>query len=242
MMLREKWREIRQALEGEISEGRLKPGDRLPPEPELCERFGVGRHSLRRAIAELAYDGKLSVEQGRGTFVTEAPWLTYTIGRRTRLRRNLLAQGVDLTGDLLLAEKTEAPAAIARALELDAGAPVYRQMRITCANRVPIAFGTSWHPLARFPDFVERRNVFGSVTETYRSYGIADYLRKETTLHARPARDDEAHRLSQRPQQPVMLVRAVDADLDGQPIGASEVVWSAVRVKFTFETGRDCDD
>lgn len=240
-MRRGSWKTVREELEADIAARGLSPGDRLPSEPELCERFGVGRHSLRRAISELAHDGRLSVEQGRGTFVTEAPFITYSIGKRTRRRENFQRQGVDVSGDLLSAEKTTANAGVAAALGLDEGAPVYRQSRITFANRVPIAFGTSYHPLARFPDFVERRNIFGSATEAYRSYGIEDYLRQETTVHARAARDDEARRLKQRPHDPVMVVRAVDADMNGVPIGASEVIWSAVRVKFTFEPGGDND-
>lgn len=235
------WKTVREELEADIAARQLSPGDRLPSEPELCARFGVGRHSLRRAISELAHDGRLSVEQGRGTFVTEAPLITYTIGKRTRRRENFQRQGVDVSGELLSAEKTTANAGVAAALGLDEGAPVYRQSRITFANRVPIAFGTSYHPLARFPDFVERRTVFGSATEAYRSYGIEDYLRQETTVHARAARDDEARRLKQRAHDPVMVVRAIDADMHGAPIGASEVIWSAARVKFTFETGGDND-
>lgn len=144
-----------------------------------------------------------------------------------------------MSGRLLLSEMTTVPRGVAAALELEDEAPVYRQTRVTIADRLPIAFGSSRHPLARFPDFVERREVFGSVTETYRSYGIEDYLRKATAVHARPARDDETRILKQRPHEPVMVVRAVDADLQGRPNGTSEVIWSAARVQFTFENGGD---
>jgi len=238
-MIRDRWKSVRAEIEADLAEGRWGPGTRLPSEAALCARFEVGRHSLRRAIAELAYDGKLSVEQGRGTFVADTQVLTYRIGKRTRRRENFAAQGVDVSGRLLSSEKTTAPRGVATALGLAEGAPVYRQTRLTTADRVPIAYGSSWHPLARFPDFVERREVFGSVTETYKSYGIQDYLRKETTIHARPARDDETRTLKQRPHMPVMVVRAVDADPEGRPIGTSEVIWSAARVKFTFESGGD---
>lgn len=236
---RDKWKAVRAAIEAEIASGRWAPGARLPNEAALAARFGVGRHSLRRAISELAFDGKLNVEQGRGTFVAENPLLTYHIGKRTRRRANFAAQGVDVSGRLISSDKTEARAGVAKALGLAQGALVYRQTRLTTADGMPIAFGSSFHPLDRFPDFVERREVFGSVTETYKSYGIADYLRRETTVHARPARESEARMLRQRPHEPVMVVRGVDVDMSGTPIGTSEVLWSAVRVKFTFESGDD---
>jgi len=52
-----------------IRNGDIKPGDRLPAEPVLMERFGVGRSSLREAIGALSLTGVLSVSPGRGTYV-----------------------------------------------------------------------------------------------------------------------------------------------------------------------------
>jgi len=52
-----------------ISQGALKPGDRLPPERELIKQFGVSRPTLREAINSLAAMGFLEVRQVKGTFV-----------------------------------------------------------------------------------------------------------------------------------------------------------------------------
>lgn len=54
-----------------ILEGSLKPGQRLPPEGELAQQFGVSRPSLRDAIQTLAARGLLVSRQGGGNFVTE---------------------------------------------------------------------------------------------------------------------------------------------------------------------------
>ncbi|SHM30233.1 GntR family transcriptional regulator [Vreelandella subglaciescola] len=62
---------ITQRLEAMIIEGSLKPGQRLPPERELAEQFGVSRPSLREAIQRLAARGLLSSRQGGGTFVND---------------------------------------------------------------------------------------------------------------------------------------------------------------------------
>jgi GntR family transcriptional repressor for pyruvate dehydrogenase complex len=51
-----------------ISEGRLKPGDRLPPERELIKEFGVSRPSLREALNSLVAMGFLEIK-GKRTFV-----------------------------------------------------------------------------------------------------------------------------------------------------------------------------
>ena len=51
-----------------ISDGKLKPGDRLPPERELIKEFGVSRPSLREALNTLVAIGFLEVK-GKRTFI-----------------------------------------------------------------------------------------------------------------------------------------------------------------------------
>ena len=238
-MKRDKWRDIRAEIERDIMDGVMQPGAKLPTEPELIATYGAGRHTVRRAVAELAKDGFLSVEQGRGTFVQQHTLLEYTIGARTRLRQNLGAQGVDVSGESLGIERTTASKRVAGHLKVEIGAPVVATSRITRADGVPVAFGTIYHDAARFPDFPERRQALGSVSAVYRSYGIDDYLRGSTQIHARPARQKEAQQLRQHPDMPVIVVRAVDTLPDGTPIAHSQVIWSAARVKFTIPNAEE---
>jgi GntR family transcriptional regulator len=62
---------VRDALADEINSGQLGPGDRVPSEAELCERFGVARMTARRAVRELRERGLVYTEWGKGTFVNE---------------------------------------------------------------------------------------------------------------------------------------------------------------------------
>lgn len=59
---------IRQVKELLIS-GQLKPGDKLPPERKLSEKFGVGRTHVRDAIRKLEFYGILKTRPQSGTFV-----------------------------------------------------------------------------------------------------------------------------------------------------------------------------
>lgn len=54
-----------------LAEGRIKIGDRLPPERELAEMLNTGRSSLREAIRILSAYGIVEARQGEGTFVTD---------------------------------------------------------------------------------------------------------------------------------------------------------------------------
>lgn len=56
-----------------IARGALKPGDRLPSLEELSREFEVARVTVRQALELLWQDGLVSLQQGRGTYVTSAP-------------------------------------------------------------------------------------------------------------------------------------------------------------------------
>ncbi len=60
-------------LLGQISNGRYKPGDLLPSEPELCRHFGVSRHTVRIALRSLYEKGLIVSQQGRGSVVQAIP-------------------------------------------------------------------------------------------------------------------------------------------------------------------------
>lgn len=54
-----------------VAEGQLKPGDRLPSERELVERFKVSRASIREAISALELMGLIEVRSGEGTYIRQ---------------------------------------------------------------------------------------------------------------------------------------------------------------------------
>lgn len=63
---------VAQQLAQAIERGELKPGDRLPRERELTERFEVSRMVIREALSQLKSGGLISSKQGLGAFVNAA--------------------------------------------------------------------------------------------------------------------------------------------------------------------------
>jgi len=64
------YQEIVDQIQQQILSGALKPGDQIPAERDLAERFGVSRTAVREAIKSLTEKGLIEVYVGRGTFVT----------------------------------------------------------------------------------------------------------------------------------------------------------------------------
>ncbi len=67
--------QLKDILKKKIEQGEFKPGDRIPPEDELCKRFGISRTPIRQALAELVNEGLLFRRRGRGTFVNNYSYL-----------------------------------------------------------------------------------------------------------------------------------------------------------------------
>ncbi|HEU5075827.1 MAG TPA: GntR family transcriptional regulator [Polyangiaceae bacterium] len=63
------YHQLATSLSAAIAEGRFKPGDRLPSEPELARRFGVTRPTVRQATRLLAERRLVEARRGSGTFV-----------------------------------------------------------------------------------------------------------------------------------------------------------------------------
>ncbi|HBS58796.1 MAG TPA: hypothetical protein DEA44_05980 [Firmicutes bacterium] len=62
--------EVLKQITGAISQGAIRPGEKIPTELELMAQFGVGRNSVREAVKMLSALGVLEVKRGSGTFVT----------------------------------------------------------------------------------------------------------------------------------------------------------------------------
>ena len=232
---RSSWQDVESILGTDIREGRFHVGSRLPTEPELMSRFGVGRHSIRRAVAELEAQGLVRVRQGSGTYVRDVGILDYRLSERTRFSQNLLDQGREPSGGSLEEEEMEAPPSVAEAPLLPPGELVYRAVRLGLADDVPIHVSTACYPVRRFPGILEARRTRRSLSAILASYGIEDYVRVRSVVIARLPTPEEARLLDQPAGQPVLVVRKVDADLSGVPIACSETVWAGERVQLSVD-------
>jgi len=103
-------------LRESMSEGLLRPGDQLPSEAQLVERYGISPMTVRRAINFLADQGVIVAEQGRGTFVKPVAMsaATFQLGQL----QNLFGEA---TVQMLEASIVAADERVARKLCIQAG-------------------------------------------------------------------------------------------------------------------------
>lgn len=68
-----KYKSVAENLYEKIRSGNLEPGEALPSEQKLADRYGVSRITVRRALEVLEDEGQVQRQHGRGTFVRSSP-------------------------------------------------------------------------------------------------------------------------------------------------------------------------
>jgi len=211
------WQGILTTLEAEITGGRYASGARLPTEAALARRFGVNRHTVRRALAALSEAGRIHVRRGAGAFVTQ-PRLDYAIGPRTRFSQNLAAAGRVPERELLRVETVVADATERRHLRLAAGAEVHVAESVSRSDGVPVIYSRMAFPAARVPGLPAALWTERTITAALAACGIADYQRLWTRLVAERPGAMVARLLQMRESGAVLRAESLNVDAEGVPI------------------------
>jgi len=146
-----KYHQIYLVLREQLHEGRFSEG--FPGELALMQQFGVARVTVRRALEQLASEGLISREPGRGTRALDvgasqaAP--RGQAGRRVRLTgllENLVSMGLKTSVNVLEVELVTASASVATALQLLPGDPVQKAIRVRSTREGPVSHITTYVP------------------------------------------------------------------------------------------------
>lgn len=108
--------QVKRAVIHSITSGEWPPGCMLPPEPELCARFGVSIGTLRRAIGELVAEDKLIRRQGHGTFVRS--YTNNTYWNRFQRYEGVNGKLIVWSSELVQFERLRPDGVVAKALKL----------------------------------------------------------------------------------------------------------------------------
>ena len=228
------WRQIQETLEYDIVSGIYTPGSRLPPENELAVRFGVNRHTLRRAVSELCDRGLVRVFQGRGSFVAEDV-VHYKVSRRTRFSEHFRRMRREGHGRVVRAVEAPASATVAKNLGLRRGQQVVVIERIGIVDNRCVSVTAHYFPGKRFQGLLKAYKNAASITKALRQFGIDDYFRQVTRVTARMPSTEDARLLQQPRTQPILMTENINVDTENQIIEYGVGRWASDRVQLVFE-------
>lgn len=136
--------QVSQRIQSSILSGQLSPGSRLENEISLCDRLGLSRPTIRKAIQELVDKGLLVRRRGVGTQVVHGQ-VTRGV-ELTSLHDDLVRSGKKPTTKLLSLELQKADAHIAEQLAVPLGTEVVRVERLRFADTAPVSLMMNWLP------------------------------------------------------------------------------------------------
>lgn len=227
------WTSIATTLTGELAAGRYRPGDKLPTEAALSDRFGVNRHTVRRALAHLAEAGLVVSRRGAGVFVAARP-TDYPIGRRVRFTQSIQQAGREPGRRALSRETRAADETEAQFLQIAPGDKVYVSEGISIVDDLPIALARSVFPATRLPGFLNALEEEGSITKALTRCGIQDYTRAWTRLTAQLANPAQAQHLRLKEGAPILRTVSLNIDEQGVPVEYGHCWFSGDQVTLTL--------
>jgi len=212
------YEQIKILLTQSLVAGEWKPGEAIPSEMELAQRFRVSQGTVRKAIDELASEHILVRRQGKGTYVASHSEPSY----QYRFLRVMPDSGEKLHPHNVLIDlrKGKASAEIARALAIKPGAAVHQIRRVLEFRGRPLILDEIVLGAGRFPGLTVPRleEYKGSMYSFYEEvYGLR-MIRAEERIRAVAAEEAVAGHLRVAAGTPLLCVDRIAFTYGDMPV------------------------
>ena len=204
------YRQISDVLLREIQQF-YSPGDALPPETELAQRFGVNRHTLRRAVDELVTEGVVERFHGKGVYVLE-PAINYAIGSSTRFTETLESQGKMATSRVIRKQLIPARGSVASRLKIAEGDEVVFLETLRFVEDKPFCLISHFLPVPLCRPVLESYEG-GSLYSFLKQQCAIELRRMESFISAVLPEADDARLLNMSRHAPVLRVKSVNLEV-----------------------------
>jgi len=232
------YEQLKQTLLRDILSEVYKHGERLPSESCLAKNYGISRITVRRSLAELAEEGYISTQQGRGTFVS---YLNTPRHLQSFASINETAPP-NMRSRILAKERVEADGELASLLKVAEGTPLIRLHRLMTESGKPYLIDTAYFILAMYPGLFELMADNVSTFELMRTHYQVDFAKADKTLEVIRASVAEAELLNCIPGDPLFSITKVIYNKSDCPVHYSHYLVLGDRCIYTFQVLNDQTD
>ncbi len=227
--------QLRNVLLQQIESGSLMPGDALPAERELIDRYRVSRITVRQALNSLMADGLLYRQRGLGTFVRKSR-IEQELSSLTGFSEEMVSRGLVPGARLISAKIVEADSGAAAKLSIAPGQKAFRMVRLRLANDEPMAFDVNYLP----SDIGERLLQEDLEEALYTLLGRmgVELDWADQAIQAAPADDLMAHHLGIKKGTPVLLMERVVCATDRRVVEYSRTAYRSDRYIYRVRLKR----
>ena len=239
-----KYHQIYLVLREQLHEGRFSEG--LPGELSLMQQFNVARVTVRRALEQLAAEGLITREPGRGTWpaqrpVAEAPSKTSASTRQhsrlTGLLENLVSMGLHTSVKVLDVSVVNASAEVAQALGIATGASVQKAIRVRSTKEGPLSHITTYVPQTIAASFGARELAKKPILLLLEQAGVK-VGRAEQHISARLADAEVARHLDVAVGSALLAVRRLIYDEADTPVQWLHGLYRPDRYEYVMQLSR----
>jgi GntR family transcriptional regulator len=225
-------------LREKVQQAEWVPGDQIPGEQDLCEQYQVSRTVVRQALRELEFEGVISRQKGKGTFISLPKISEGLVQKLTGFYQDMVERGLKPGSQVLHQNVISSNDKIANFLNIKSGEKVIDIQRLRFINDEPIQLVTTYIPFDVCPSLA-------SVDLSNRS--LYEYLEKECGIYlakghryieAVLANDYEAALLGIERGDPLLLLDSVSFSENGQPIEYYHALHRGDRSRFEVELVR----
>ncbi len=228
--------QLQEILRGKILAGEYGPGDLIPSEKELQEKFSVSRITVRNAINGLVFEDLLIKKQGHGTIVAYPRMMEDGNSKLKSFTEKMAQQGSEISTDVLEVLRIPATERIAEHLNVSVGDDIIYSKRLRKVDGEPIALFENY--ISTRTGVTDKDDFSGSVYNIFeKKYGIK-ISGAEKVIEADIARSEDASLLKIPTGDPILIIRYTTFDNDNNPIEYSEGVYRADRYKYFVKLKR----
>jgi GntR family transcriptional regulator len=221
-------------LRSSLDSGELQPGERLPPERTLAQRYGCSVITIRRALDELSREQRIQRTRGRGTFVLPRR-VDLDIAGTMSFAEEMRIRGLAPETRLVTACAETAGESAAAALEIRLGSPIFTIARVRLADGTPLLLEEVSLPADRFPGLLDEDLESGSLYDILADRYGAQIVRAREALEPVLLRAREARLLDVPPGRPALLVEGVAFVSDGTAVEYSRSHVRGDRTRYYVE-------
>jgi len=221
-----------------ITGGVLRPGDILPSEMELCEKFSISRTTVRQAFAALESEGLVVRQRGKGTFVS-APKLKRSLNTLYSFSAEMDLMGFSSQSDTLAFEVVQPTPDLTRRLQLERGENVYKMVRLRKANGEPLMLETVFVPMHICPSLTRQDLENHSLYKTIQRDTGLKPVRATETYEVTILDKNEAALLNSRAGSCAFFVQRVSENQAGEIFELAIMLVRGDRCKYEVELKRD---
>jgi GntR family transcriptional regulator len=224
--------QVKEYVRLNIQNGVFAVNERIPSERQLAEQFGVNRLTVSKALNELAQEGLVYSQIGKGTYVSPAK-IDQTLQSLTSFTEDMSSRGKAASSRVLCARVEPANEEVAKALSILRGAEVVVLHRVRLADGLPVALERSHIIYALCPGILDGHDF--SRESLYRVLHDEYDLRlthAHQTIEAVSAGDDERDALQTDADTPILSITRVTFDDSEQPIEYVRSSYRGDRYKF----------